>query len=798
MKVARRAFLQFTAGAIGGTLLTPVPWKLADDSAIWSQNWSWRPSPERGEITQVPSICTFCEAGCGIQARLVEKKRAILVEGNPSHPVSRGGICPLGAAGLQFLYAPYRVSQPLKQTRKRGDVAGFQAVSWEDALKEIGGKLNRMRSEDRPHSLAAIISQQPSSVSELWSQFFKAFGSPNLFRMPDHADSLSMASSLMTGRATPPALALERASYVLSFGAGLLENRSSFSRNQTAYAEWRQEGSHKLMQVESRCSMTAAKADRWIAVAPGSEAALALALAHVMVKEKAYDPEFMSSSVFGFEDWTDSQGKARKGFKSYVLAECAPEQVSGITGLDAASIRELARDFIIHKNALVVWGSGASHRPNNVYHDLAFMALNLLKGNLKADGLMTLQPEIPLASLPEAQLDAHAQAGLQKMRLDLAQAGRPPLTGNAIYPFLDAVVKGGAYPMDMLWAHECNPAYSLLENQLFESALTKINTLVSFSSYMDETAQLADWILPAPTALERYDDVVGLPGSPYAYYAVSAPVLPAPEGTLNTGDVVLSLARGLGGDVQGSLPWKDYLAFLKSRVEGLAASGKGALADNSDVDLGKLKSGDALKLKVSGVDALWKKLVSGACWYDAPEQPLEGLATASGKVELALQSLEALGVHSEEDKIFLPHFAALPPSGSEKDFPLQLVAYETLSLSSQYLPNPPFLTKLLPDTLLKGNDLLVEVNPGTAQPLGLNEGDRATIKTPQGDLQVRVHLSAGARPGAVYVAQGLGHKAYDEFIKGKGVNVNTVTEVQIDPVTGLGTTWFTRARLVRA
>lgn len=798
MKVARRAFLQFTAGAIGGTLFTPVPWKLADDSAIWSQNWSWRPSPQRGEITKVSSICTLCEGGCGIHARLVEKKRAILIEGNPTHPVNRGGICPIGAAGLQFLYAPYRISQPLKQTKKRGDVAGFQPVSWDEALKDLGDKLNRMRSEDRGFSLAAIMSQRPSSLGDLMGQFFKAFGSPNLFRMPDHADSLSMASELMAGRAVPPAWALERASYVLSFGAGLLESRPAFCRNQRAYAQWREEGSHKLVQVESRCSMTATKADRWIAVAPGSEPALALALAHVMVKEKAYDVEFMSEFVFGFEDWTDGMGKARRGFKSYVLAECSPEQVAGVTGLEAASIRELAKDFVIHKNALAVWGGGASNGPNGVYHDLAFMALNLLKGNFKPGGLMTFQPEVPLAPLPEPQLDGHAQAGLRKMRLDLAQASRAPLSANAVYPFLDTVVRGGAYPIDVLWVQECNPAYSLPEPQLFETALTKIHSLVVFSSYMDETARLADWILPAPMALERYDDVVGIPGAPYGYYAVSAPILPAPEGLRHPGDVLLKLGKAIGGTVEGSLPWKDYQTFLKFRVEGLANSGRGAVAEKADVDLGTLKSGETLKLKVSGADALWKKLVSGACWYNAPDGVLGDPGTPSGKVELAFQKLQALGVQAEEDKLYLPHFAPLPPSGSESEFPLQLVAYETRSLSTQYLPNPPFLTKLLPDTLLKGNDLLVELNPKTGQSLGFTEGDRATLKTPQGDVPVRIHLSAGARPGAVYVAQGLGHTAYDEYIKGKGINVNTVTEVQIDPVTGLGTTWFTRARLVRA
>ncbi len=797
MSLSRRAFL-FAAGAISGTLVTPLPWKLADDSAIWSQNWGWRPSPQRGEITKVPSICTLCGGGCGIQARLVDQKRGILIEGNPSHPVSRGGICALGAAGLQFLYAPYRILQPLKQTKKRGEAAGFQPVSWDEALKEIGGKLNRLHAEKRANSLAGIISNRSSSMAVLWAQLFRSCGSSNLFKMPDHSDSLVLASSLMTGRASPPAFALERASYVLSFGASLLEGRESFSRSQSAYSQWRQEGSSRLIQIESHCSMTAAKADKWIAVAPGSEAALALAVAHVLIKDKAYDADFVNNSVFGFEDWTDAQGKARKGFKSYVLSACSPEQMAGITGLDGSMIREIAKEFAIHKDALVLWGSGSSSQPNNIYHDLAFMALNVLKGNLKANGLVTIEPGIPLAPMPEAQLDANAQSSLQKPRLDLAQEKPALMAGNAIFPFLDAVVQGGAYPIEMLWIHECNPAHSLLEPQLFQSALTKISTLVSFSSFMDETALMADWILPSPTALECYDDVMGIPGAPYGYYAVSAPILSPPTETRHTGDVVLSMAKGLGGSIQAALPWSDYQSYLKARVEGLAASGKGAVSESSDVEIGKLKSGETLKANFSGGEDLWKKLVAGACWYDAPGDLSKDLATSSGKLELTCQRLQATGIDAAEDTIFLPHYSPLVPSGSEADFPLLLVAYEIQSLASQYLPNPPFLTKMLPDTLLKGNDLLVQVNPKTAQPLGLSEGDRAKVKTPQGELTVRIHLSPGARPGVVYAAQGMGHEAYDEYIKGKGVNVNSVAEVQLDPVTGLGTTWATRALLARA
>ena len=91
---------------------------------------------------------------------------------------------------------------------------------------------------------------------------------------------------------------------------------------------------------------------------------------------------------------------------------------------------------------------------------------------------------------------------------------RAPLAGNGVYAFLDAISKGAPYPINVLMVHEANPAYSLPENKLFQAAMAKVGTLVSFSSFMDETAQQADLILPNHMALERFDDAIGLPGNP--------------------------------------------------------------------------------------------------------------------------------------------------------------------------------------------------------------------------------------------------------------------------------------------
>lgn len=796
--------MQLAAGVVGGTLFSPLPWKLADDSAIWSQNWSWRPSPQRGPITKKPSICLLCDGGCGIQARLVSGKNAILLEGNPAHPVNQGGICPVGAAGLQFLYADYRIKEPMKQTKKRGDVSGFQPVSWDEALSELGGKLTKLRSDGKPQGMACITGQRQSSMDDLLGQFCTAYGSPNFFRMPAHADSLRLASALTTGQEAPLAFALENASFVLSFGANLIEGWGTSGRMQTVYGNWHDEasgkGAIKLVQLESRCSMTAAKASRWVAISPGSEAVVALAIAHVLIKENLYDSAFVGASVFGFDDWTDSRGKARQGFKNLVLSAYAPEQVAGQSGMEPALIRELAREFAGQNNSVAVWGANHGESANNIYHDLSFLALNMLKGNLKPGGMISLTPTVPLGALPAVQPDAVARHGLDQKRLDLAQPNSAaPFPGNGLYPFLRALAgAGSAYSIDLLLVHEANPAYSLAENRIFQAAVQKVGYLASFSSYMDETAQQADLLLPNHTPFERYDDVVGLVGAPYGYYAVAAPILPPRLKTKHTGDVILALAKNLGESAATAFPWKSYEDYLKERVKGLAASGKGAVADKEGIDLSKLRAGQAPGVNYDSADNLWKKLTGGACWYDAPVDMLQGMKTGSGKFELACRSLQEKGLPAGDDRAYLPHFAPLTPSGAENEYPLVLVSYPMLAITNGYLANPPFMTKTLWDFLLKENDLFVELNPQTALPLLLGEGSRAVLKTMQGEAAVRVHLSPGARPGVIYVVQGMGHKAYDQYIRDKGVNANDLIEVQLDPVTGLGTVWNTRARLSRA
>ncbi len=798
MSLGRRAFLQFVGGAIGGTLLSPIPWKLADDSAIWTQNWSWRPSPERGEITETTSVCQLCPGGCGIIARLVNGHRAIYIKGNPDHAVTHGGLCPVGAAGLQYLYAAYRIPHPLKQTSKRGDLKGFQPISWKDALKEVGAKLAEIRKKG-PHSLACITGQTRSSMADLWKQFFAAYGSPNLYTMPQESDSRRLAAALTTGLDADLGFQLEKASYVLNFGAPLLEGWGSPGRMQQIFAQWRTERAGVprtiLVHVEPRCSLTASKADRWIPCNPGTEAALALGIAHVIVREKLYHPDFIADQTFGFEDWTDAAGAQRKGFKSILLAKYGPQEVSGITGVDPQVIQDLARELARQKNAVVLWGQGKGETPNNIYHDLAFFALNALLGNFAANGLVFLVPAPQWQAMPEPATDMEAFKGLgQKPLGQPMSVPKTKVRTNTVHAFLDALAGGSEYPVELLFVHEANPVYSLPENQLAVQALQKAGMVVSFSSYMDETAAYADLILPNHCAFERTDDIIGLPGAPYQYYAVASPILKPQHDTRATGDVLLSLAKKLGDSTAKSLPWKNYEAFLKERAAKIAQGATGMLADASNFDPASIQPGKPLKPNFKKPAEVWKKLKAGMCWVDAP--PAQGsFETPSRRYELACQGLLASVSTNAGDELFMAHYSPLQPSGDANEFPLLLTTYDTLSLASGYLPNAPFMNKLLPDDLLLQQDVFVEIHPETAKKLHLPDKARVQLKTPVGEAVVRIRITDMARPGVVALPTGLGHTAYDEYVQNKGVNANSLIEVHLDPVTGLGTTWVTRAQL---
>jgi anaerobic selenocysteine-containing dehydrogenase len=217
------------------------------------------------------------------------------------------------------------------------------------------------------------------------------------------------------------------------------------------------------------------------------------------------------------------------------------------------------------------------------------------------------------------------------------------------------------------------------------------------------------------------------------------------------GDVVIELARALRRPVAAAFPWATYEECLRQT-------------------LGRS----------------WGTLLKEGFVSDDAFLPSE-FETASKKFEFQNEAIARL-----------PAFAAAAAPGDERSFPLVLIPYDTLRLSVGAVGSPPFLVKALEETVLLKNDLLVEINPATAGPLGLAEGAGALLSTPHGRARVRVHLSDGIKPGLIAMPRGLGHTAYDPFLAGKGVNVNDLIAPVEDPASGFEAGWGVRAQLARA
>jgi anaerobic selenocysteine-containing dehydrogenase len=733
MKIDRRSFLSFVIGGAAGTALSPLPWKLTDDLSIWSQNWPWTPVPPKGETTYVTSTCTLCPGGCGISVRRVED-RVVKIEGLKGHPVNDGGVCILGASGTQLLYGPTRVQAPLKKVD-----GAWQAISWDQAISEIASTLKELRGKGQPQSVVWVADTDRGTTAELCRRFLTVYGSPNFIRTSSMQDAYEMALYLTQGNRAMAGFDVGQATYVLSFGSGLIEGWGSAPYMFRAKGAMQAQGG-RLSQVEARLSKTAAKADQWLAVKPGTEGTLALGMIHVILKEGLYRKDFAEGQTDGLE-----------ALRKLVGTTYAPEAVSKATGLEVKTIVDLAKAFAGAKKPLAICGRGAGRVPGNVQEYLSVHFLNALVGSINAPGGVIAVPEPDYIRWPEPEMDAVASKGMQQPRVDGAGTSSFPMTRYLLNRLPEALAAGSTAPVQVLFVSSANPAYSLVDTQSVVKAFKKIPLIVSFSSYMDETAAMANYILPSPVYLERFEDVPGALGFPKPIIGLAKPVISPLFNTQPTGDVVIRLAKAVGGMVAGAFKWESYEACLKQTLGNT-----------------------------------WEPLKKSGYWVDAQFAP-GPFETVSKKFEF-----------TNADIAKLPAYAALKAPGDEAAYPLTLVPYDSLRLTAGAIGSPPFLVKAVEASVLAKNDVRVEVNPATAKDLGLFDGADAVLSTPKGSAKVKVYLFDGIMPGLVGMVRGLGHTAYDRFLAGKGVNTNELMSSVEDPGTGLEAGWGIRAKLAKA
>jgi molybdopterin-containing oxidoreductase family iron-sulfur binding subunit len=460
------------------------------------------PNQIPGIATWYASTCRECPAGCGVHAR-VREGRVVKVEGNPESPLNRGKLCARGQASLQGLYNPDRIRGPMA----KGAGGEFEPISWDEGIARITERLQDVTGD----LVRFVTGNEAGTFDRLVTEWLAALGSTGrVVYEPFGYEALRHASQQVFGVDRLPRYDFGAARYVVSFGADFLETWLSPVEQARGFAEghsFRDGSMGRYVHVEPRMSMSGMSADEWIAPRPGSEALLALAMAHVIVNQRLVP---RPPDAFRVQQLLDAH---------------APADVAQRTGVTAETIERLAREFVEQPSLAVAGGVGAQHEQAHVTA-AAVNVLNYVAGNVG--------------------------------RTVTYGAGLNP-AGTSSYAELGSLVRtmrnGG---VGVLFIHGANPAHATPGGTDFAGAMERVGFSVSFARFWDETAIHADLVLPDHDPLEQWNDFEPRAG----VHALQQPVMQPVFDTRQTGDVLLAVAQLVGGRVGARLTaqgYKDYL-----------------------------------------------------------------------------------------------------------------------------------------------------------------------------------------------------------------------------------------------
>ena len=531
--ITRRDFIKLSAAAGAVTVISGCTINLQQTETLESYV---RPPEEGlpGEDTWYASTCRQCPAGCGILVR-VSEGRARKIEGNPIHPLNRGRLCARGQAGLQVLYNPDRLRNAVQQ-KKRGS-AQFEPLYWDQALKQV---TDRLSAAAGGVAFLGGYGSTPDHLYRLAEQFTQALGGPppllfDLHSALEGRAALAQSSAELFGTPALPIFDIAAADVVFSFGANFLETWLSPVAYGRAYGRMRQGQVGKrgyLVQFEPRFSATAAVADEWIPIRPGTEGLVALALGKIIV--------------------TENLGHDLPHREHAVLYEnVSVSDVAHTSGVPVEELVRLAHIFAGVHHQVAIPGGGLTGQTNGRQALAAVQALNLTMFHLGEHGGAFLTPTPPVAGFDP-----------------------PPIATFGQVQELIARMREGQ--VKVLMVHGCNLVFELPAASGFADALANVPFVVSFSPFVDETALHADLILPDHTYLEGWGYQVVSPGGDRPAVGAQQPVVRPLYDTRATADVLLALAQELGDEVAQALPWPNEVAFLKERVTQLRDTGTSA------------------------------------------------------------------------------------------------------------------------------------------------------------------------------------------------------------------------------
>ncbi|TIC86284.1 molybdopterin oxidoreductase family protein [Nocardioides sp. GY 10113] len=689
--------------------------------------------------TPVPVTCPLCEATCGLL--VTPTAEGIKVRGDRDDVFSKGYLCPKGASIGELHEDPDRLRAPL--VKRDGE---FVEVSWEEAYAEIERRLPAVQAVHGRDAVAAYFGNPTAHTlaGALYLRpLIKALGTRNIFSAGtvDQVPRMFVAGYLFGDVATIPVPDLDRTDYLLVLGGNPLVSNGSMMTAPDMRGRIRAIAKRgKVVVVDPSRTRTAEAASEHLAIRPGTDAFLLLAMVHTLFAEDLVTLGAADGLVRGVEEVRS------------LAADFPPEAVAERTGIEAETIRRLAREVAGTERAVVYGRMGTTTSAFGTVNSWLIDVINVLTGHLDRPG----GAMFPMAAAGQPNTRPGPRKPFRHGRWRSRVSDLPEVMGELPSVALaEEISTPGEGQVRALITVCGNPVVSVPGSDDLDAALADLDFMVSLDVYVNETTRHADVILPGPTPLERaHYDLLLYQYSVRNIARWSEPVLPTevpPDWHAMVR--IAAIASGAGAEVPVE-QLDDALAAGLAQLNGVEPA-TGLHGPERLLDI--LFRAGPYELTFAEVAAAPHGIDLG------PLQPrLPGvLSTASGLVDLAPAAIL-------EDVPRLREAAAQPVL----DDGLVLIGRRHLRSNNSWMHNVP--------TLVGGtNTCTLHVHPDDATRLRLEDGGRAAVASAAGRVEVAVEVTDTIRSGVVSLPHGWGHEGIRGSVatKDPGVNSNRLGDV---------------------
>ncbi len=721
------------------------------------------------KVQKIPSVCLNCSTVCGMTV-LVKDGEVLGVEGNPLDPNTNGKLCAKAHGGVSAVNYPERIVYPLKRVGRRGDGL-WQRITMEEAYDTIASKIKETIASGHPERV--VFHAGRNRIDDITGRFMDAVGSPVVLNHRALCSSNKRAANYSTiGDTDWETVDAEYCKYFLNFGSNFLEAHQGGFPMLHRYVKAKAAGA-KLVTFDVRLSNTAGKSDEWFAPFPSSEGAVALGMAHTIVKEGLCDEKFIA-------EWCNvSLDEIKEFLKPYT-----PEFAEQESKISASDIKRLAREFAAAAPACAAFTNrGSQAHQNGFNNDRAVVMLNMLVGSMGKKGGYCFGGSKSLgdASFPMPR----PVPPKPKFSTDLEDPKDYPLANKwqkmKVSQLVYDKIKAKTQKVDVYLSYTISSPHTWPEGPSVTVDALKDESLIPFHACSDvvysQMAHYADIILPDATYFERYTIEGRNANELTPYFVLRQPAVKPPYDCENFADTLIKIAKKIGEPVAKYFDFDSYEKFIQIRLSGLpkkeGLSGFEYMKKYGALKEDKPKNYEPYKKRLSEKELESSTIENGIVYSEKNGKKeaigfvkdgvvFKGVKTPSRKFEIysSIVADAAKKVNIKDDG--WPHY--------EMPLSLKKIAENELVLTT-FKWNVHTQARTAPQKYLSEivHHNPVWINTQTAKKLGIKSGDtveittyrpksgyKAAEKSVVGKQKVKAFVTEGIHPKAIAISASLG------------------------------------------